>query len=82
MEEKETECTESLYGMVMLRKLRNENKDVWVGTVGNTIVSRGTFESKEKLIEDMERIDLEGICRLIGGCMGAIINRMQKEEKL
>ena len=54
--EKEQEYTESLYGVIMLRKGRLEENEVWFGTVGNQIVSDGAFETKEELLNNLENI--------------------------
>ena len=45
----------------MLRKGRIEDYDVWFGTVGNQLVSDGTFRSKEELIENLNNITLNRI---------------------
>ena len=38
-EKKEQEYTEPLHGVIMLRKGRLEEREVWFGTVGNQLVS-------------------------------------------
>lgn len=70
MEEKtkeEQEYTEQYAGIIMLRKGKYQDKDVWFGTVGNQLVSDGVFETKEKLIENLSNITLERICKMIAG---------------
>ena len=70
MEEKtkeEQEYTEQYAGIIMLRKGKIEDKDVWFGTVGNQLVSDGGFETKEKLIENLSNITLERITKMIAG---------------
>ncbi len=70
MEEKtkeEQEYTEQYAGIIMLRKGRYQDKDVWFGTVGNQLVSDGVFETKEELIENLSNITLERICKMIAG---------------
>ena len=70
MEEKtkeEQEYTEQYAGIIMLRKGRYQDRDVWFGTVGNQLVSDGVFESKEKLVENLSNITLERICKMVAG---------------
>ena len=62
--EKEQDYTEQYAGIIMLRKGRLIEKEVWFGTVGNQLVSDGTFESKEELIENLNKITIERICRI------------------
>ena len=42
MENKEVEATETVYGIICVRKGQYEGKDIWFATVGNQCVSRGT----------------------------------------
>lgn len=70
MEEKtkeEQEYTEQYAGIIMLRKGKYQDKDVWFGTIGNQIVSDGVFDTKEDLIENLGNITLERICKMIAG---------------
>ena len=70
MEEKtkeEQQYTEQYAGIIMLRKGRYQDKDVWFGTIGNQLVSDGVFENKEELIENLSKITLERICKMIAG---------------
>ena len=70
MEEKTKEeqaYTEQYAGIIMLRKGKYQDKDVWFGTIGNQLVSDGVFETKEKLIENLSNITLERICKMIAG---------------
>ena len=65
--EQEQEYTEALHGVIMLRKGKLEEKEVWFGTVGNQLVSDGAFESKKELIENLENVTLERICKIVAG---------------
>ena len=65
--EQEQEYTEALHGVIMLRKGKLEEKEVWFGTVGNQLVSGGAFESKKELIEKLENVTLERICKIVAG---------------
>ena len=65
--EREQECTEALHGVIMMRKGRLEDKEVWFGTVGNQLVSDGAFETKKELIENLGNVTLERICKIVAG---------------
>lgn len=67
------ETTEQYKGIIMLRKGKLEEKDVWFGTVGNMLVSDGAFETKEALKENLETVTLERICKIITGAFGRVI---------
>ena len=74
------DCTEQYTSIIMLRKVRYEDKDVWVGTVGNQLVSDGAFENKEELIENLNKITLERVCKMIAGAFERAIE-LSKIEK-
>lgn len=78
-EKDEQEYTEALHGVIMLRKGRLGEKEVWFGTVGNQLVSDGAYESKKELIENLEKVTLERICKIIAGAFERAIT--YKEEK-
>jgi hypothetical protein len=77
--EEEQECTEAFHGVIMLRKGKLEERDVWFGTVGNQLVSDGAFESKKELIENLEHITLYRICKIVAGAFERAIT--YREEK-
>lgn len=79
MEEKQ-EYTETLHGVIMLRKGRLEDKEVWFGTVGNQLVSDGAFENKEELINNLEELTLDRVCKLIAGAFGRAIELNNNKE--
>ena len=76
----EQEYTEALHGVIMLRKGKLEEKEVWFGTVGNQLVSDGAFESKKELIENLENVTLERICKIVAGAFERAIT--YKKETL
>lgn len=76
---KEVDYTEQYRGIIMLRKGKLEDKEVWFGTVGNQLVSDGAFESKEELTENLENITLERICKIVAGAFERAIT--YKEDK-
>ena len=75
----EQEYTEALHGVIMLRKGKLEERDVWFGTVGNQLVSDGTYDTKKELIENLENITLDRICKIVAGAFERAIT--YKEEK-
>ena len=77
--EKEQEYTEALHGVIMLRKGRLEEREVWFGTVGNQLVSDGAFETKKELIDNLEDVTLERVCKIVAGAFERAI--MYKEGK-
>lgn len=76
---KEPEWTEALHGVIMLRKGRLEDRDVWFGTVGNRMVSDRVFETKKELIENLEDVTLERVCKIVAGAFERAIT--YKEDK-
>ena len=71
--------TEALHGVIMLRKGRLEDKEVWFGTVGNQLVSDGAFKTKKELIENLEKVTLERLCKVVAGAFERAI--MYREDK-
>lgn len=65
--EQKQEYTEALHGVIMMRKGKLEERDVWFGTVGNQLVSDGAFETKKELIENLEDVTLEKVCKIVAG---------------
>lgn len=75
----EQEYTEALHGIIVLRKGKIEEKNVWFGTVGNQLVSDGTFETKKELIENLEHMTLDRVCKIVAGAFERAIT--YKAEK-
>ena len=69
----EQECTETLHGIIVLRKGKLEEKEIWFGTVGRQLVSDGAFESKKELIENIENVTLERVCKIVAGAFDRAI---------
>lgn len=70
---KEEEYTEQYKGIILLRKGRVEDEDVWFATVGKQLVSNGVYKTKEELIESLENLNLETICKIITGAFARAI---------
>ena len=65
--EENQDYTEQYAGIIMLRKGRHKDYDVWFGTVGNQLVSDGIFGTKEELIDNLNNITLNRICKIVAG---------------
>ena len=69
----EENYTEQYRGIIMLRKGRTDDEDIWFATVGNHLVSNGAYKTKEELIEGLENLSLETVCKIIAGAFGRVI---------
>ena len=78
--EENQDYTEQYNGIIMLRKGQIEDYDVWFGTVGNQLVSDGSFGSKEELIDNLNNITLNRICRIVAGAFERAITYKKIEE--
>ena len=65
----------------MLRKGRTDDGDVWFATVGKQLVSDGFYKTKEELIESLENLNLETVCRIVAGAFGRVIELSTNNEK-
>lgn len=75
----EQECVEALHGVIMARKGRLGEREVWFGTVGNQLVSDGVYNTKKELIENLENITLDRVCKIVAGAFERAIT--YKETK-
>lgn len=78
---KEKDYTEQYKGIIMLRKAKAKDEDVWFATVGNQLVSNGVYRSKEELTESLENLNLETICKMIAGAFGRAIELTNNEKR-
>lgn len=78
--EENLECTENLHGIIMLRKGQLEEKEVWFGTVGHQLVSDGAYKTKKELIENLENITLERVCKIVAGAFERAITYKKIEK--
>ena len=82
--EKETKeeqnYTEQYAGIIMLRKGRVEDNEVWFGTVGNQLVSDGMFGTKEELIDNLNSITVSRICRIVAGAFERAIELKTEKQ--
>ena len=78
---KEENCTEQYRGIIMLRKAQIKDEDKWFATVGNQLVSNGVYNTKKELIESLEKLNLETVCKIIAGAVGRVIELSTKNGK-
>lgn len=78
---KEENYTEQFNGIIVLRKGNVEGKELWFGTVGRQLVSDGAFETKEELINNLEHLSLNRICKMLAGAFARAIEFNDKKEK-
>lgn len=81
MEQNENDFNEIYKGITRIVKTKENDEDVWFAVIGNTIVSRGTFKTKEEVIEDLEKVDYEQICKIALAIATAIKDYKPKEVK-
>lgn len=64
MEKNNNEFNEIYKGITRIVKTKEHDEDVWFAVIGNMIVSRGTFKTKEDCLKDLEKTDYEQICKI------------------
>lgn len=68
-------------GITRLVKTKEHDVDVWFAVIGNTIVSRGKFKTKEECINDLEKTDYEQICKIAIAVATALKDYKPKKVK-
>lgn len=63
----EEDYTEQYRGVIVLRKGKADEEELWFATVGNQIVSDGAFKTKKELIKNLENVTLERVCKIVAG---------------
>lgn len=64
MEKNNNDYTELYKGITRLVKTKEHDEDVWFAVIGNMIISRGTFKTKEDCVKDLEKPDYEQTCKI------------------
>ena len=64
MEKNKNDFNEIYKGITRIVKTKEHDEDVYFAVIGKTIVSRGTFKTKEECINDLEKTDYEQICKI------------------
>lgn len=78
---KEENYTEQYKGIISLRKGKINDEEVWFGTVGNQLVSDGAFTTKEELVENLENLNLERVCKIVAGAFERAIELTKNKEQ-
>ena len=79
MEKKDNDFNEIYKGITRMVKTKEHDEDVWLAVIGNTIVSRRTFKTKEDCLKDLETPDYEQICKIALAIATAIKNYQPKK---
>ena len=83
MEKNKDEFNEVYKGITRIIKTKEHDEDVWFAVIGNMIVSRGTFKTKEDCIKDLETPDYEQYCKIALAITTALKDyNTKKEEKV
>lgn len=83
MEQNENDFNEIYKGITRIIKTKEKDEDVWFAVIGNTIVSRGTFKTKEDCVKDLEKTDYEQICKIAIAIVTALKDyKPKKVEKV
>lgn len=83
MEENNNDFNEIYKGITRIVKTKEHDVDVWFAVIGKTIVSRGTFNTKEECIKDLEKTDYEQICKIALAVVTALKDyKPEKVEKV
>lgn len=64
MKKNENDFSDIYKGITRIVKTKEKDEDVWFAVIGKTIVSRGTFKTKEDCLSDLEKTDYEQICKI------------------
>lgn len=64
MKKNDNEFNEIYKGITRLVKTKEHDEDVWFAVIGDMIVSRGTFKTKEDCVKDLETPDYEQFCKI------------------
>lgn len=78
---KEENYTEQYKGVIMLHKGKVNDEEIWFATVGNQIVSDGVYKTKEELVENLENLSLDRVCKMILGAFGRAIELATKNKE-
>ena len=79
MKKNKNDYTELYKGVTRLVKTKEHDEDVWFAVIGNMIVSRGTFKTKEDCLKDLETPDYEQICKIALAIVTALKDYQSKK---
>jgi len=78
---KEENYTEQYKGIIILRKGKADDEEIWFATIGNQLVSDGAYKTKEELVKNLENLSLERVCKMISGAFGRAIELSTKNKE-
>lgn len=81
MEKNNNEFNEIYKGITRIIKTKGHDEDEWFAVIGNTIVSRGTYKTKEECIKDLETPDYEQYCKIALAITTALKDYQSKKVK-
>lgn len=81
MEKNNNDYNEIYKGITRIVKTKEHDEDVWFAVIGRTIISRGTFKTKEECINDLEKPDYEQICKIAIAIITALKDYEPKKVK-
>lgn len=81
MEKNNNDFNEIYKGITRIIKTKEHDEDVWFAVIGRTIVSRGTFKTKEECEKDLEKTDYEQICKIALAIATALKDYKPKKVK-
>lgn len=64
MKKNENDLNGMYKGITRIVRTKEHDEDVWFAVIGNMIISRGTFKTKEECIKDLETPDYEQHCKI------------------
>lgn len=79
LEQEKKDYTEQYRGIIMLRKGKLEEEEVWFATVGTMLISDGAFKTKEALINNIEHLTLDRVCKIMIGVANRILKLDEKK---
>ena len=81
MEKNNNDFNEVYKGITRIVKTKKNDEDVWFAVIGNTIVSRGTFKTKEDCLKDLETPDYEQVCKIALAIVTALKDYQPKKAE-
>lgn len=79
-EEANAQATETVYGIICVRKGQYNGKDVWFATVGKQCVSQGVYDTKDEVLEDLKNYDISTVCKIVAGAFERAISLNKTKE--
>jgi hypothetical protein len=81
MEKTNNDFNEIYKGITRIVKAKEKDETVWFAVIGNTIISRGTFKTRQQVKEDLEKIDYEQMCKIALAVTTALKNYQPEKVK-